>query len=331
MNKESYIDFVLPWVDGSNSVWKERFAQYSGLEGDSQNIRFRNWDLLHYWFRSIEKFTPWVRYVYFITSGELPEWVNLNHPKLRWIKHEDYIPAKYLPTFSANTIEMNLHRIEELSEHFVYFNDDMFVTGPVKESFFFYKGLPCDSAVMSAKPADGGIIHMAINDIGVLNKHFDKHKAIKKNPFKWFNFKYGRGLISNILLYPWMSFSGFVDPHVPNAFLKSVLLNIWEKESALLDRTCMGKFRTNEDVNQWLIRYWQLAEGRFHPVDRLKNSLCTDITDGNMEFIRHIITNKIYTMICLNDSNDIHNFEKTKLELHRSFELLLPEKSGYEK
>ena len=42
-------------------------------------------------------------------------------------KCQDYIPAECLPTFSANTIEMNVHRIPSLAEHFVFFNDDFFL------------------------------------------------------------------------------------------------------------------------------------------------------------------------------------------------------------
>jgi hypothetical protein len=54
-----------------------------------------------------------------------------------FVKHEDYIPKEYLPTFNANTIELNFHRIKELSEHFVYFNDDTFITNYMNESDFF--------------------------------------------------------------------------------------------------------------------------------------------------------------------------------------------------
>ena len=67
------------------------------------------------------------------------------------VKHEDYIPEEFLPTFQSRTIDMNFHRIKDLSEHFVYFNDDMFLINPTTKEDFFVNGLPCDSAVM--KPA----------------------------------------------------------------------------------------------------------------------------------------------------------------------------------
>ena len=91
-----------------------------------------------------EKFAPWVRYVFFITDDQKPEWLNMNHPKLKWIKHTDYIPEEYLPAFSSHVIEWNMHRIEDLSENFVYFNDDMFVIDKTSPEDFFRGGLPCD-------------------------------------------------------------------------------------------------------------------------------------------------------------------------------------------
>src|SRR5699024_2272679 len=73
-------------------------------------------------------------------------WLDVNHPKLNIVKHEDFIPEEYLPTFSARPIELNLHRIEGLAEQFVYFNDDMFMLDFLKKDDFFFNGMPCDVA-----------------------------------------------------------------------------------------------------------------------------------------------------------------------------------------
>jgi hypothetical protein len=331
MNKQSCIDFVVPWVDGSDAQWQARYAQYAGERGDSRNIRFRDWDLLQYWFRAIERFTPWVRRIYFITSGECPEWLNVEHPQLHWLRHEDYIPARYLPTFSSRTISLNLHLLDDLSEHFVLFDDDMFVTRPSDVSCFFHKNLPCSSAVMTAKATGGYSTHTVVNIIEALNRHFDKHTVIKQHPFKWFNLKYGKGLINNLLLYLWDDFSGFVEPHAPNAFLKSTLQTIWEKEPELLDATCCRKFRTNEDVNQWIIRYWQLAEGLFHPVNNIRNTLNVGITEDNMPEICEAIIRQKYATVCLNDTEDIDDFEILREKLQSAFEQILPQKSAFER
>ena len=220
------IDIVLPWVNGSDSDWIKRFNEYSVNGGDSNKIRFRDWDLLRYWFRSIEKFMPWVGRIHFITSGELPEWLNTDHPQLHWVKHQDYIPHEFLPTFSSHTIELNIHRIESLSENFIYFNDDFFIIKPLSPSRFFKNNLPCDYGVMTAKPASGGIIHIAINNLDILDRNFEKQKVMRKNFCKWFSPKYGTKVLNNILLYPWTEFSGFIDPHIPYSFLKSTFSEI---------------------------------------------------------------------------------------------------------
>lgn len=95
--------------------------------------------ILQYWFRGVEKFAPWVNRIYFVTWGHIPSWLNLSHPKLKVVRHEEFIPTDYLPTFSSHPIELNLHRIKGLSERFVYFNDDTFLIRPVLQEDFFQK------------------------------------------------------------------------------------------------------------------------------------------------------------------------------------------------
>ena len=45
------IDFVLPWVDGSDSAWIKQRNEYLGIKNDqTQDSRFRDWENLQYWF-----------------------------------------------------------------------------------------------------------------------------------------------------------------------------------------------------------------------------------------------------------------------------------------
>ena len=67
------IDFVLPWVDGSDSAWIKQRNEYLGIKNDqTQDSRFRDWENLQYWFRGVEKFAPWVNHIYFVTWGHIP-------------------------------------------------------------------------------------------------------------------------------------------------------------------------------------------------------------------------------------------------------------------
>ena len=107
------IDFVITWVDGSDPEWeKEKNTYLSGAMALYNNERrYRDWQLLRFWFRGTEKFAPWVRKIHFVTWGHIPEWLNTHHEKLRIINHTDFIPRQYLPTFNSNTIDLCLHKI----------------------------------------------------------------------------------------------------------------------------------------------------------------------------------------------------------------------------
>lgn len=87
---------------------------------------------------------PWVHKIFFITYGHLPGFLNTEHPKLRIVRYTDYIPKEYLPTFNSNTIEMNYHRILDLPENFVLFNDDFFPLQAIREDYYFQGNMVCD-------------------------------------------------------------------------------------------------------------------------------------------------------------------------------------------
>ena len=208
------IDFVITWVDGNDKNWIKERALYLGEFGDKRNVRYRDWDLLRYWFRGVEKFAPWVNKIHFVTYGHLPEWLNTNHPNLNIVKHEDFIPKQYLPTFNSHTIELNFHRIKGLSEKFVYFNDDMYLINKSNPEDFFRNNLPCDAAVLGCIcPQDDVVSNVIFNNVVILNKYFVKTDLTIK---KWnyvLNLNYANHLIRAMLLYPFGNFAGFYDYH----------------------------------------------------------------------------------------------------------------------
>ena len=100
MEKKYPIDIVIPWVDGSDPAWlKEKRIYLKDNKTTVLEHNFRDWGLLKYWFRGVEKNLPWVRKIYFVTWGHLPTWLNTDNPKLVVVNHRDYIPVDYLPTF----------------------------------------------------------------------------------------------------------------------------------------------------------------------------------------------------------------------------------------
>ena len=320
-NKNAGIDFVITWVDGSDPEWiKEKNKYKSGGSQDNSDSRYRNMDLLKYWFRAVELYAPWVRKIHFVTWGHYPEWLNTEHKKIRIVKHSDFIPEKYLPVFNSNPIEMNMHRIKGLSNHFVYFNDDMFITSPVKPSYFFYKGLPRDVAAMKAFsfiwPETKVTDFILANNMYVMNQHFDKRTTLKKNFKKWFSPSLGKYLFSNLLLMPWPYFTGMKPMHVAMSLKKDTFKELWEEEYELLDRTCRHRFRDMEDVNPWLVEFWQMAKGDFYPrkaKDVKYFSLSPD--DQENEEVYRAVKDSKYKLICINDGYVDENYDNVKERL----------------
>lgn len=330
---QTKIDFVLPWVDGNDKEWHAEKSKYvPGYNTDNSIVRYRDWDNLHFIFRGIEKFAPWVNNVFFVTSGHLPKWLNKEHPKLKIVNHKDYIPHEYLPTFSSHAIELNFHRIKDLSEHFICFNDDMFLIKDIKPEDFFKNGKPCDMAIMNSFIPTTEFSHIDFNNIWVINKHFKKRKAIANNLLKWFNPVYGTMNFLNLLLLSWNGMSRFISCHLPQPYLKKTFQEVWTVEGELLDRTCKNKFRSRDDINHWLFRYWRLMKGEFTPISVPRLGKMVELSDNkkrNSSIYKSIIKQK-YPMICVNDVENKVNFELEKQRLKNAFEHIFPEKSNYE-
>ena len=97
------IDFILPWVDNEDPQWQESLRKWLPADSgafDASAARYRNWHLLRFWFRGVEKYAPWVRKVHLVTCGQKPHCLNYDHPKLHFVNHEDYLPADALPVFN---------------------------------------------------------------------------------------------------------------------------------------------------------------------------------------------------------------------------------------
>lgn len=324
------INFVVPWVNGNDPKWITLRNSYSGNYTES---RYREWDTFKYWFRSIEKYAPWVNKIHLITCGQVPDWLNVEHPKLNLVFHSDYMPERYLPTFSANPIELNMHRIEGLSENFVYFNDDTYLCAPCTEQDFFKDGLPCDAAVLDQlTPSIVGhqFIHILCNNVSIANAHFGKKKVIKNNLSGWFNPKYGKYLLLNIFYALHGGFAGFRNFHLPQSFRKCDFEELWKLEPELLEETSSHRFREHTDINQYAVRILNLCKGEFIPRNPQKIGQYFELSIHD-EQIADYMRNRRGKMICINDiDSDSMDFDKEYKFMHDLFEEIFPEKSSFE-
>ena len=339
LNEDYPVDFVVLWVDGSDPEWLAEKSKYQNnddmIKKYNTAARFREWDNFNYWFRSVEQYAPWVRYVYLVTWGHTPAWLNKEHRKLKIIKHQDFIPQKYLPTFSCNPIQLNLWRIEGLSEHYVCFDDDIFITKPLNKSDFFYNGLPKECAI--AKPEYPRVNmdtweHQLFNVAGVINSSFDIKKSIAKNPEKWFSYKYGNYLKYNVRAYEDNKIVGMYYTHLAGPSRKSVCKEVWDEIGEQLDKTCMNRFRTMSDLILQVFRLWNIFKGDFEPVERDYYGYAANITPDNFDYFKKCILSDNYKMICVNDSDYLkeENFDQLKNQLLKVFETKYLEKSSFE-
>ncbi|MCQ2378613.1 MAG: Stealth CR1 domain-containing protein [Victivallaceae bacterium] len=326
--QKAEIDFVVTWVDGNDPAWRacrDRYRPESERIDNLSDVRYRDNGLLKYWFRGVEKFAPWVRKVHFVTWGHLPPWLDVEHPKINIVRHEDFIPAEYLPTFSSHAIELNLHRIADLAEKFVYFNDDTLLTSSVVPTDFFRNGLPCDCAIMKPVTMIDNGIRAEINDMYVINRRFDKREVLQKHWKKFFAPCCGLKALSTLFMLPYRGIPGFWVRHLPCAYLKSSFETLWREEPAVLEKSCRHKFRHENDVNHWLIEYWQYASGTFAPISPRIGKAFEGAAD--MKKMEAAVASGKYRMICCNDAENVADFK----DVIARFAALLPDVSGYEK
>ncbi len=141
------VDVVYTWVNHADPDWQALYAAAGAPEKEKRDEavsvdaetfpRFHNKDELRYSLRSVALNLPWVKRIHVFTNCARPEWLKPDDPRLVWVRHEDVVPSEYLPTFNSHVIESYLHRIPDLSEHFIYLNDDVFVMKRLEKNHFF--------------------------------------------------------------------------------------------------------------------------------------------------------------------------------------------------
>lgn len=196
------VDVVYTWVDSADPRWeagRREWADRQGAKLDSSDNdqRYLDRDELRYSLRSLWLYAPFVRNVFIVTAGHHPKWLNVTHSNVHVIHHTLIFPdPEDLPTFNSHAIEACLHRIPGLAEHFVYFNDDVFLGRETTVNTFFTKGglmksrlsrtqsIPAVQPDMTATPTDWAAYNAAeviSRDFGIL---FDRKVMHVPMPMK---------------------------------------------------------------------------------------------------------------------------------------------------
>ena len=143
---EKYIDFVVPFVDSNDEVWRKAFldyCKYNNLQNkiaDMQTDRYVDkLKLINYQLKLVNKHMPFIRNIYLLLMNkeQAPKDLPSN---VKIVYHAQFIPQRFLPTFNSTTIEMFLWNIKDLGEYFIYANDDMLPFKSLTENDFFKDG-----------------------------------------------------------------------------------------------------------------------------------------------------------------------------------------------
>lgn len=328
------IDFVITWVDMNDPEWKKEFDHYRGKTENEKNgvseARFRDYGFLRYWFRGVEKFAPWVRKIHFVTSSRVPDWLDTDNPKLNIVRHTDYIPQQFLPTYNSVVIERYMHLIPDLADKFVYFNDDFYIINDVSPDRFFLNGLPRDIAIFQYNPSWSQWYRRIKNNIRLINRNFDKRQVMRQFRDKWFSPLYGTKARMNRLLQPYGKFITLRVPHNAQPYLKSTFDEVWAAEGDELTRTSVNRFRASDDYTPELFRTWQICRGNFEPYNTYTDTKMFPLMIRAEKAVQAIAARQ-YKLVCLNDNVRIRNYDEVMRNIGAAFESILPQKSSFEK
>ena len=146
------VDAVVTWVDGSDIAHQNKLRFYQKDTQKLHSVKFRTRfdqvNEIQFTVDSILKHAHFVRNIYIITDKQTPDFIRNktsgSYRNVFIIDHTDIFKGhlEYLPVFNCRPIETKLYKVPNLSEHFIYFNDDMFLLKTVQLEDFFIDGNP---------------------------------------------------------------------------------------------------------------------------------------------------------------------------------------------
>lgn len=340
------IDFVIPWVDGNDLLWLDKKSRYLGQNCTSKdetnsNMRYRDWGMLKYVLRGIEKNCPWYNKIFLITEGHYPDWLDIDNLDIRLITHKSlYFNKEHLPTFNSTSIEMNLPNLDILSDKFVYMNDDLLILKYTPKERFFRDGLPVDFFSHGWLPRNNLFAsirgmntwaHSIKNNIDLIAPFFKKENLSKDQLYSTtYSFL---SQLSNFLFYHVYKKVFWIEHyHHPIPYLKSTLLEVKQQFGKNMEICSANRFRAKSDLNQYIYRYWQLAHGNFYP-ERIRDNKYYHLASIK-DVYKCLMDLDTFRFVCLNDSLPDElpedEYEKIKNKIIKKLDDLLPEKSSFE-
>lgn len=121
------MDIVFTYVDFEDENWHKQKQKDCKIKSQYNNQHNSNLNEIKYAVKSIEKYFKQHRNIYFVTNnGKLPKCLPIKK-NYKSILYSDLVGNR---TYNSCSIETSLHKINGLSEYYIYFNDDTLLAKP---------------------------------------------------------------------------------------------------------------------------------------------------------------------------------------------------------
>jgi hypothetical protein len=296
----SQIDVVYTWVNGSEPghiadrhlhIPAQAFeneielGNKRKLKNHELKFRFRDFgevgSTLKHSIRSLTLHAPWIRNIYIVVADgqKLPSFLNSSSERIILVPHSTIMRKDCLPTFNSCAIESRLHIIPNLSECFLYLNDDVILLNTLKPELYWPDGYAIPNVV------------------------FDGVEAPERSKDEWQSkLAYVAKLLKHNLELPKV----FLVGHHGHFMVKEIIEEIYSSEQfeQELRRTECERWRTNRSV--WLpLIYSNFYLARWSPFIMRESAFYHPLTDlGGLGALRRVfrqIHHEQHRWLCLND------------------------------
>ncbi len=295
------IDIVFSWVDGTDVEFRraraKRMASYVVGEGDDAEARYRQIDELRYALRSVHLYAPWIRNIFIATDSPRPEWLD-DHPRVRIVRSEEFFAdTSVLPTHNSHAIEASLHRIDGLSEHFLYSNDDMFFGRPVSPDMFFSPGGVSKFVEATTR------IGLGVSE--PFRSGFENAARVNRALLQE---RFGATIVRHL-------------EHSPAPLRRSVMAELEREFPDEFKRTISHAFRSSTDISvtNSFYHYYALLTGRAVEQETARVRYIDTTTHEGLASMLELLESRDQDFFCLNDGSFPEVGAKRRAQAVRSF------------
>lgn len=281
-HEKNVVDYVFTYVTMNDPQWLEEYNKYcsNDKKKDINDIeRYKSYEeMLRIKLRGCEnamKFLHGTVHMIVSNISQVPQWIN--RKKIHIVCHKDIIPQELLPTFNSNTIELFMHNIFGLSEHYIYSCDDTFLVRPLTYQMLFNSN---------------GTVNMGFK-WSLHNNEMYQYSWKNASTLACMNTKY-----INKTSKP----DTFLAPqHCHTPLIRSICEKLYDENKIALLNSC-SRFREKKNIAHCFYTYWMKFHNKVNKPHY--EYITTNVIQINDNFIRDLKTrNKIYS-ICVNDDNN---------------------------